>query len=123
MAELKNVKGLISGIRSINKDRWHEVQVGEDDEPCYWQRKEWVDWILEEADKAEKEVIREYEWFDADKELPENDVPVLVYFDDDIDVEIDYCTTSENYGTKWFANDPDRAVRKWKPFTKPTERI
>ena len=60
-------------------------------------------------------------WISVDDALPEDDIPVLVYFGDDIDVEIDYCTTGEHYGNTWFANDPDRAVLKWQPFTKPTE--
>ena len=40
------------GIRTINREKYHEVYIG-DDEPCYWQRKEWVDWVLELADELE----------------------------------------------------------------------
>ncbi len=58
MDDLKNMKRLISGIRTINKSEWHEIKIGEDDDPCYWQRKEWVDWILKEADNAEQELLR-----------------------------------------------------------------
>jgi hypothetical protein len=49
-------KELISAIRSINKSKAHEIKIGWDDEPCYWQRKEWVDWILELANETEKEL-------------------------------------------------------------------
>jgi hypothetical protein len=49
-------KELISAIRSINKSKAHEIKIGCDDEPCYWQRKEWVDWILELANETEKEL-------------------------------------------------------------------
>jgi len=48
------MKSLIGGIRSINKSDHHKVNIEGDDEPCYWQREEWIKWILEEADKAEE---------------------------------------------------------------------
>jgi len=47
------VSELIGAIRSINRARQHEIKIEADDEPCYWQRKEWVDWILELANEAE----------------------------------------------------------------------
>ena len=47
------VHDLISGIRSINRANHHLVTVHGDDEPCYYQRAEWIQWILELADKAE----------------------------------------------------------------------
>lgn len=47
------ISELISAVRTINHGRVHQVRVGGDDEPVYWQRKEWVDWILELATKAE----------------------------------------------------------------------
>jgi len=63
MTEINNAQGvgekdlavreLISGIRSINKAPRHEVKISGDDQPCYWQREEWINWILELADKAE----------------------------------------------------------------------
>lgn len=49
-------KELISAIRSINKSKAHEIKIGWDVDPCYWQRKEWVDWILELANETEKEL-------------------------------------------------------------------
>lgn len=45
---------LISAVRSINRSAQHEVSVSGDDEPCYWQRREWVLWLLEMADAAEQ---------------------------------------------------------------------
>jgi len=37
---------LVSAVRSINYGPAHAVQVPGDDEPCYAQRKEWIDWLL-----------------------------------------------------------------------------
>lgn len=48
---------LISGVRSINCARHHEVRISGDDEPCYWQRREWVHWLLELADAAENALL------------------------------------------------------------------
>lgn len=60
IAELKTarvlLKDLISAIRSINCAPHHRVDIPGDDEPCYWQRREWVEWILELADHAEHEM-------------------------------------------------------------------
>lgn len=52
------VKDLISGIRSINFGRHHLVEDpdGEDDEPRYWQRQEWIEWVLDLAKLAEVEM-------------------------------------------------------------------
>lgn len=52
----KEVTELISGIRSINRSKHQRVMVDGDDEPCYWQRGEWVEWILQLADEAESSV-------------------------------------------------------------------
>lgn len=41
------LKELVTAVRSINRGRAHEVRLGSDDQPCYAQRKEWVDWMLE----------------------------------------------------------------------------
>jgi hypothetical protein len=46
---------LISAVRSINFGPAHEVQVPGDDEPCYPQRKEWIEWLLGLCDSASKE--------------------------------------------------------------------
>lgn len=40
------LKELISAAQSVNCSRRHLVVVEEDDEPCYWQRGEWVDWLV-----------------------------------------------------------------------------
>ena len=81
MTDLKNVKSLISGIRSINKAQYHEVEIGEDEEPCYWQRKEWVEWILEEADKAEQDYLA-YQKKPLEVELGHGDKLVTDIYDD-----------------------------------------
>ena len=53
-------KELISAIRSINKsDKTHLVHIGEDKDPCYWQRKEWIEWVLELADETEQELTQQ----------------------------------------------------------------
>lgn len=44
---------LASAILSINKAKRHEITIGDDDEPCYWQRKEWVEWIVDMANQIE----------------------------------------------------------------------
>jgi hypothetical protein len=49
------IRELISGVRTINWSPQHKINIPHDDEPCYWQRKEWIDWVLELADAAEKE--------------------------------------------------------------------
>jgi hypothetical protein len=49
------IKELISGVRTINRSPQHKINIPHDDESCYWQRKEWIDWVLELADAAEKE--------------------------------------------------------------------
>jgi len=43
----QSIASLVGAISSINRMPQHEVFVPEDEEPCYWQRKEWVDWIYE----------------------------------------------------------------------------
>lgn len=45
---------LTSAIRSINRAPHHIAKGVDDDEPCYWQRKEWIDWILELASIADE---------------------------------------------------------------------
>ncbi|MBA6133252.1 hypothetical protein [Pseudomonas juntendi] len=38
---------LVSAVRSINFGPAHAIQMRGDDEPCYPQRKEWIEWLLE----------------------------------------------------------------------------
>jgi hypothetical protein len=53
--ELVSVVGeLTSAIRSINRAPHHIAKGVDDDEPCYWQRKEWIDWMLELASSADE---------------------------------------------------------------------
>lgn len=53
--ELVSIIGeLTSAIRSINRAPHHIAKGVDDDEPCYWQRKEWINWILELASSADE---------------------------------------------------------------------
>lgn len=47
---------VVSAIRSVNRSRNQQVMVDGDDQPCYWQRKEWIDWMLDLAKELELEV-------------------------------------------------------------------
>lgn len=47
------LKELVSAVRSINRSGHHQIQLPADSEPVYWQRKEWIDWILGLADSAD----------------------------------------------------------------------
>lgn len=51
-----SVHELISAVRSINRAAHHQVKIEGDDEPCYWQRQEWVEWVLGLADSAEADI-------------------------------------------------------------------
>lgn len=57
-ASTQKSKELIRAIRSVNRSKNQEVprEQHHDDAPRYWQRKEWVDWVLSIADEAEQEV-------------------------------------------------------------------
>jgi len=46
-ADKKQIAELVSAIGSINHAKHHEMMIPGNDEPVYWQRKEWVEWILE----------------------------------------------------------------------------
>ena len=43
---------LARAVKTVNRSARHRILVVGDDEPCYWQRKEWVEWIVGLADKA-----------------------------------------------------------------------
>lgn len=43
------IKELESAIKTINCSNQHFIEIGEDKDPCFWQRKEWVEWILDLA--------------------------------------------------------------------------
>ncbi|WP_024695367.1 hypothetical protein [Pseudomonas syringae] len=51
---LEKLKELVSAVRSINRSAKHEVRLIDDDEPCYAQRKEWVEWVLWICDEADE---------------------------------------------------------------------
>nr|WP_154325087.1 hypothetical protein [Pantoea sp. 201603H] len=48
---------MVSAVRSINRAPHHIAKGVDDDEPCYWQRKEWIDWMLELCNQAD-DVLR-----------------------------------------------------------------
>lgn len=50
----EKVSELISNIRTINRSPQHVARVMGDTAPCYWQRKEWIDWILSLCDEVEQ---------------------------------------------------------------------
>ena len=52
---------LSSAIRSVNRGKQHKILIDGDDEPCYWQRKEWVDWIVGLANQIEREGCEQWE--------------------------------------------------------------
>lgn len=52
----EKLEELISAVRTINRGKSHEIKIKGDDEPCYWQRKEWVDWALNAAEEVAKDL-------------------------------------------------------------------
>lgn len=48
-------KRLVVGFRTINRRSSHHVpeSITGDDEPCYWQRKEWIDYIFDLCENVE----------------------------------------------------------------------
>ena len=49
------VKDLSGAMLSVNRSRNQKIMIEGDDEPCYWQREEWVKWIVEIATRARDE--------------------------------------------------------------------
>jgi hypothetical protein len=47
------IKELVGAIRSVNRSKNQMIEIEGDDDPCFWQRKEWIDWILDLANDAE----------------------------------------------------------------------
>lgn len=43
---------LISAARSVNRSSAHLVKSAVDDDACYWQRKEWIDWLVSLGEQA-----------------------------------------------------------------------
>ncbi len=55
----EKVDEAIHALTSINSGKGHEIRVPQDDEPVYWQRREWVSWVVQvgkelAADVAQK---------------------------------------------------------------------
>lgn len=46
-------KEVVSAIRSVNRSNHQLVNVPGEDQPCYWQRQEWIDWMLDLASELE----------------------------------------------------------------------
>lgn len=53
---------LVSAVRSINFGPAHAIQILGDNEPCYPQRKEWIDWLLELCNSVSVEPNSESEF-------------------------------------------------------------
>jgi hypothetical protein len=51
----KKAEFFISSVRSINRSDRQKIYIDGDDEPCYWQRGEWVKYILDLAEDLELE--------------------------------------------------------------------
>jgi len=49
------IQELSSAMLSLNRSRHQRIMIDGDDEPCYWQREEWVKWIVEIATRARDE--------------------------------------------------------------------
>lgn len=64
----RTLSSLSTSVRSINFSHHHQVLVDSDDEPCFLQRKEWVEWILEEC-RAADEVVNSAKECGADKKF------------------------------------------------------
>lgn len=47
---------MVSAVRSINRSRHQELKIPNDDDPVYWQRKEWVEWILDLANELDRAI-------------------------------------------------------------------
>lgn len=53
IATRQELAELSSAVLTVNKSGYHELRITGDDEICYWQRKEWVDWVVELASKTQ----------------------------------------------------------------------
>lgn len=51
----EEARRLAVGVRTINRREGHQVpeSVTGDDEPCYWQRSEWIDYIFDLCENVE----------------------------------------------------------------------
>lgn len=54
----EKVSEAISALRSVNSGKTHEIRVPADDEPVYWQRKEWVCWAMQAGEELAADVER-----------------------------------------------------------------
>ncbi|WP_171040018.1 DUF551 domain-containing protein [Marinobacter shengliensis] len=58
-------------------------------------------------------------WISVDDELPDADLPVLVFAPGIDDYEIDFVDVCADTGDEWFANDRCRLITHWLPLPKP----
>ncbi len=68
------IRALISAVSSINRGRQHEVRISGDAEPCYWQRKAWIDWMLDLADEAKAAMVKSPAIMSAPVVVPSEEV-------------------------------------------------
>lgn len=54
------IQELISGVRTVNFSNRSRIEIGEDKDVCFWQRQEWIEWILELAGNAGIQQETEY---------------------------------------------------------------
>ena len=47
------VERLCAVMRTVNFSKHHEINIDEDDDPCYWQTKEWCKYILDVANNLD----------------------------------------------------------------------
>lgn len=53
-AELsESLKDLTGVVNTVNRSRHHEIKMDDDDDPCYWRRKEWIEYLMETVSAAE----------------------------------------------------------------------
>ncbi|WP_223228852.1 hypothetical protein [Salmonella enterica] len=48
-----SLKDLIGVVNTVNRSRHHEIKMDDDDDPYYWQRKEWIEYLMETVSAAE----------------------------------------------------------------------
>jgi hypothetical protein len=49
---VRELREIVMHVTSLNMGKPHMVMIPGDDEPCFAQRKEWCDWMLDLAEKA-----------------------------------------------------------------------
>lgn len=102
---MKNrIEELISALRSINRADQHKVpeSITSDDQPCYWQRQEWIDWVLGIADELEEDLTHEVNGRGKYDE-------VLIPFTTMMEAEL-HANTGKGDRPGWLTMSPDKAM-------------